>query len=72
MLVAAALLLSVVSGAYLLTRTPTPPSLVFSDFLKAVDAGQVTEVTFADPVITVNLRDGSVAQTVAPPEFLDR
>ncbi len=70
MLVAAALLLSVVSGVYLATRTPTPPSLVFSDFLKAVDAGKVTEVTFADPVITVGLRDGSVAQTVAPPEFL--
>jgi cell division protease FtsH len=70
MLVAAALLLSVVSGGYLLTRTPTPPALVFSDFLKAVDAGKVTAVTFADPVITVGLRDGSVAQTVAPPEFL--
>jgi cell division protease FtsH len=70
LLVAAALLLSVVSGGYLLTRTPTPPSLVFSDFLKAVDAGKVTAVTFADPVITVGLRDGSVAQTVAPPEFL--
>jgi cell division protease FtsH len=69
-LVAAALLLSAVTGVYLLTRTPTPPSLVFSDFLKAVDAGQVTEVTFADPVITVGLRDGSVAQTVAPREFL--
>ncbi len=70
MLVAAALLLSAVSGVYLLTRTPTPPSLVFSDFLKAVDAGKVTAVTFADPIITVGLRDGSVAQTVAPPEFL--
>ena len=70
MLVAATLLLSVVSGAYLLTRTPTPPSLVFSDFLKAVDAGKVTEVTFADPVMTVSLRDGSVMQTIAPPEFL--
>ena len=70
MIVAAALLLSVVSGAYLFTRTPTPPSLVFSDFLKAVDAGKVTAVTFEDPVITVGLRDGSVAQTVAPPEFL--
>jgi len=69
-LVAATLLLSVVSGAYLLTRTPTPPSLVFSDFLKAVDAGKVTEVTFADPVMTVSLRDGSVMQTIAPPEFL--
>ncbi len=70
MLVAAALLLSVVGGLYFATRTAAPPALAFSEFLKAVDAGKVTDVTFADPIIKVVLRDGSVAQTVAPPEFL--
>jgi cell division protease FtsH len=69
-LVAAALLLSAVGGLYVATRAPSPPSLIFSDFLKAVDAGQVTEVTFSGPTIDVVLRDGSAAQTVAPPEFL--
>jgi cell division protease FtsH len=69
-LVAAALLLSAVGGLYFVTRTTTPPALAFSEFLKAVDAGKVTDVTFADPIIKVVLRDGSVAQTVAPPEFL--
>jgi cell division protease FtsH len=69
-LVAAALLLSAMGGLYLATHAATPPALVFSDFLKAVDAGKVTEVTFSDHVIDVVLRDGSVARTVAPPEFL--
>jgi cell division protease FtsH len=69
-LVAAALLVSAVGGLYFTTRTATPPALAFSEFLKAVDAGKVTDVTFADPIIKVVLRDGSVAQTVAPPEFL--
>jgi cell division protease FtsH len=69
-LVAAALLLSGVGGLYFATRTAAPPALAFSEFLKAVDAGKVTDVTFADPIIKVVLRDGSAAQTVAPPEFL--
>jgi cell division protease FtsH len=69
-LVAATLLLSAVGGLYLATRTAAPPALAFSDFLRAVDAGKVTDVTFADPIIRVVLRDGSMAQTVAPPEFL--
>ena len=70
MLLAAALLLCAVGGPYLAMRAPAPPSLIFSDFLKAVDAGKVTAVTFSGPIIDVVLRDGSVAQTVAPPEFL--
>ena len=70
MLIAAAFLLSAAGGLYFATRTAAPPALAFSEFLRAVDAGKVTDVTFADPIIKVVLRDGSVAQTVAPPEFL--
>jgi cell division protease FtsH len=69
-LIAAALLLSVVGGIYYATRTPPPPSLAFSEFLKAVAAGQVTQVTVADPLIDVVLRDGTVARTVAPKDYL--
>ena len=42
----------------------------FSDFLKSVETGKVTQVTFSDHTIDVVLSDGSVAQTVAPQEFL--
>ncbi len=70
MLVAAALLLSAVGGLYFATRIATPPALAFSEFLGAIDAGKVTDVTFADPIIKVVLRDGRTVQTVAPPEFL--
>ncbi|HET7216824.1 MAG TPA: ATP-dependent zinc metalloprotease FtsH [Vicinamibacterales bacterium] len=51
-------------------RTPEPDALVFSEFLKAVDTGQVSAVTFTERSIVVRLRDGRLAQTVAPPEFL--
>jgi cell division protease FtsH len=72
-LVLAASLLAValtggVSAAYYFSATT--PAMAFSEFLKAVDAGKVTEVTFNDRTITVVLRDGARAQTVSPPEFL--
>ncbi len=44
--------------------------MAFSEFLKQVEAGGVTAVTFGERTITVTLRDGLVAQTIAPPEFL--
>jgi len=71
-LILAAIVVALVAagGFYLANRTAAPPPLVFSEFLKAVDAGKVTEVTFNDRTIDVLLRDGRVAQTVAPPEFL--
>ena len=69
-LIVAALLLSLVGGIYYATRTPPPPSLAFSEFLKAVAAGQVTQVTVADPLIDLVLRDGTVARTVAPKDYL--
>ena len=42
----------------------------FSEFLKQVEAGGVTAVTFGERTIDVTLRDGRLAQTIAPPEFL--
>ncbi len=54
---------------YFRLRAAVPP-LAFSEFLKTVDAGQVTAVTFAEGGIDVTLRDGRVARTIAPPEFL--
>src|SRR5262249_11115212 len=44
--------------------------MAFSDFLQSVDAGKVTQVTFAERSLDVVLRDGSTVKTVAPPEFL--
>ncbi len=71
LIVAAALIaLVTAAGVYIARKTPTVSPLAFSEFLKAVDAGKVTEVTFNDRTIKVALRDGSVVQTVAPPEFL--
>jgi cell division protease FtsH len=61
------------SGAvavYSLTRTVEPPPIAFSEFLKAIDTGQVAAVTFADPVVDITLTDGTVARTVAPKDYL--
>ena len=70
-LVAAALaLIAVPAGIYLLNRADSPPPIAFSEFLRQVDAGKVTEVTFRDRAIEIGLRDGSKAHTVPPPEFL--
>jgi cell division protease FtsH len=70
--VAAGLLLALIVGGgyYMARQAPAPAPLAFSEFLKTVDAGQVTAVTLSGPVIDVVLRDGRVAQTVAPPEYL--
>jgi cell division protease FtsH len=69
-LVAAALLLSGVVALYYFTRNAEPPSLAFSEFLKAIDTGQVAAVTFADPIVDITLTDGRVARTVAPKDYL--
>jgi cell division protease FtsH len=55
---------------YIVRRTPKPPVLAFSDFLRQVEAGAVTQVRFGDRSIGIILKDGQVAQTIAPPEFL--
>ena len=55
---------------YVVRRTPAPPVIAFSDFMRQVDAGVVAQVRFADHSIGMTLKDGVVMQTIAPPEFL--
>jgi cell division protease FtsH len=69
-LIAALVAIVVASAVYVARVGPAVDALVFSDFLKAVESGQVTAVTFTDHTIDVVMRDGRAAQTVAPPEFL--
>jgi cell division protease FtsH len=68
--VAVLVLLGGAAGTFIAFRAPDVPPIAFSEFLKAVDAGQVTAITLSDHVIDVTLRDGRTAQTIAPPEFL--
>ena len=44
--------------------------MAFSDFLRQVEAGGVTQVSIGEHAITVGLRDGRSVNTIAPPEFL--
>jgi cell division protease FtsH len=67
---AAAVVLLSTTAVYYGYRTPEIPPIAFSEFLKAVDAGQVTAVTLSEYTIDVTLRDGRTAHTVAPQEFL--
>jgi cell division protease FtsH len=65
-----ALAVAIVAGLHTLRQQHTPPELPFSDFLQRIERGQVTQVRFADGGIDVTLRNGEVAHTVPPPEFL--
>jgi cell division protease FtsH len=58
------------AGLYLLRRAPAPTAIPFSEFLQQVQAGHVAQVTFGERSVGVTFRDGRVAQTVAPAEFL--
>jgi cell division protease FtsH len=70
-MLAAALVASIVAGGiYSYESTPLPQPMAFSEFLKAVDGGQVTAVTLTNSQLDVVLRDGTGVRTVAPPEFL--
>jgi hypothetical protein len=60
-LVAAALLLGAAITVYFFTRAAEPPALAFSDFLRAVDTGQVAAVTVSDPIVDITLTDGRPA-----------
>jgi cell division protease FtsH len=62
---------TVAGSFHFANREPEVPPLAFSEFMKAVDGGQVTAVTFAEGTIGITLRDGRTATTVAPPQFLD-
>jgi cell division protease FtsH len=71
LLIAAIIALTAAPAAiYLIKRGPSTPPMAFSEFLQRVDAGAVTAVTFGERDITVAMRDGSSAVTIAPPEFL--
>jgi cell division protease FtsH len=66
----AAFILAIALGVHLVRGRNVPPELAFSDFLRQVDSGDVTQVRFADGGIDLVLRSGTVAHTVAPPEFM--
>ncbi len=68
--IACALLIAGAVAFYTVRRAPEPPRLAFSDFLRQVEAGAVTQVRFGDRSIEVQMRDGHSALTTAPPEFL--
>jgi cell division protease FtsH len=72
LLIAAALvvLTAAPAGIYLAKQAPIEAPLAFSDFLRAVEAGTVTQVTFDDRAMDVVLSDGRVVQTFVPPDFL--
>ena len=71
LIAAIVLLVSVPGGLYLSRRPAPPPELAFSEFLQRVESGSVAKVTFNDrSVIDVAFRDGSVATTIAPPDFV--
>jgi cell division protease FtsH len=66
----AALMLAIAVGVHLVRGRNAPPELAFSDFLRQVDNGDVSQVRFADGGIELALRNGTIAHTVAPPEFM--
>ncbi len=72
LLIAAAIvvLTAATAGIYLARQAPLEAPLAFSDFLRAVEAGTVTQVTFDDRALDVVLSDGRVVQTFVPPDFL--
>ena len=55
---------------YLVRRAPEMPVMAFSDFVRQIEAGGVTQVRFGERSIGVKLKSGEVFQTIAPPEFL--
>ena len=63
-------LTAVPTSIYMIKRAPVPQPIAFSEFLKQVEAGAVTRVTFDERSIDFVGRDGRTLHTVAPPEFL--
>jgi cell division protease FtsH len=58
------------AAIYIARRPAPPPPIAFSEFLRHIQADAVARVTFNERAIDVVLKDGSHAQTFAPPEFL--
>jgi len=65
-----ALIAALAVGVHMARRQGVTPELAFSDFLQQIDRGQVAQIRFAEGGIDVRLRNGSLAHTVPPPEFL--
>jgi cell division protease FtsH len=55
---------------YVARRPPDRPMVAFSDFLRQVEAGSVSQVRFGGRSIDIVLKDGTLQQTVAPAEFV--
>jgi cell division protease FtsH len=71
LLIAAILVLfAVPAGIFYANRTPVEPPMAFSDFLREVDAGTVTQVTFGSRSLVVTFSNGRMIETFAPPSFL--
>src|SRR5688572_8282109 len=58
------------AGIYLARRPAAPPHIPFSQFVQTVEAGGVKQVTFGERAIEVTFRDGRLATTIAPAEFV--
>jgi cell division protease FtsH len=58
------------AGVYLARRPAAPPQIPFSEFVQRVESGSVVQVLFAERAVEVKYRDGSLATTIAPPEFV--
>ncbi|HET7617057.1 MAG TPA: ATP-dependent zinc metalloprotease FtsH [Vicinamibacterales bacterium] len=71
-LVAIALGLLLALTAIVYTVRPAEPAATvpFSEFLQRIDRGEVAQVRFVDRALDVVFRDGEVAHTVPPPQFL--
>jgi cell division protease FtsH len=65
------LMVSVAAFILLRSGSSTPAvDVAFSDFLRDVDAGRVTQVTVSSEVLTYDRRDGQHLQTIPPPGYV--
>ena len=64
------LLLAIAVGIRSFRTHNVPPELAFSEFLQHVEQNDIATIRFADGGIDVALKNGSVAHTVPPPEFI--
>jgi cell division protease FtsH len=52
-------------------RAPAQQPIAFSDFIRQMEAGAVSQVLIGDREMTVTLHDGRTERTIVPPQFLD-
>ncbi len=58
------------AAVYYARRAPVQPPIAFSEFVKQLEAGAVTQVVIGERDMKVTLRDGRTETTVAPADFL--